>query len=163
MTLDIDTFDGTMVGANTVTLTVTDIYGNSDTGTAVVTVIDTNPSILYVNQAANGNNTGDSWANAFTSLQSALDLAEACNTVQNIWVAAGTYYPSAYPRQSTPQSSGTIDDRSFTFHLVNGVALYGGFSGTETTLGERDITNNTTTLSGNLGCLLYTSPSPRDA
>ncbi|WP_025741282.1 HYR domain-containing protein [Aquimarina pacifica] len=40
MVLDITAFDCTMVGANTVELTVTDIYGNSDSCNATVTVED---------------------------------------------------------------------------------------------------------------------------
>ncbi|MDY8134625.1 HYR domain-containing protein [Aquimarina sp. 2201CG5-10] len=40
LTLDTDTFDCSDVGANTVTLTVTDTNGNSDTCTAIVTVED---------------------------------------------------------------------------------------------------------------------------
>ncbi|MEW7280960.1 FG-GAP-like repeat-containing protein [Aquimarina sp. 2201CG1-2-11] len=40
MSLDITSFDCTHVGANTVTLTVTDINGNSDTNTATVTIED---------------------------------------------------------------------------------------------------------------------------
>uniref|UniRef100_UPI0035651F6F LamG-like jellyroll fold domain-containing protein n=1 Tax=Lutibacter sp. TaxID=1925666 RepID=UPI0035651F6F len=38
--LDVYTFDCSNVGENTVTLTVTDIYGNSDSSTAIVTVED---------------------------------------------------------------------------------------------------------------------------
>ncbi|MDB4787527.1 HYR domain-containing protein, partial [Flavobacteriales bacterium] len=50
MTLDNSSFDCTNVGANTVTLTVTDIYGNSDTETAVVTVQDNiNPTAICQN------------------------------------------------------------------------------------------------------------------
>jgi hypothetical protein len=41
--------------------------------------------------------------------------------------------------------------RTATFQLVAGVALYGGFSGTEAELEERDIATHATILSGNLG------------
>ncbi|GAA4279137.1 FG-GAP-like repeat-containing protein [Aquimarina mytili] len=40
MSLDTTTFDCTHIGTNTVTLTVTDIYGNSDTQNATVTIED---------------------------------------------------------------------------------------------------------------------------
>ncbi|MCT4622445.1 MAG: thrombospondin type 3 repeat-containing protein [Schleiferiaceae bacterium] len=47
MLLDQTTFDCSHLGANTVTLTVNDLNGNSATGTAVVNVIDnTNPTIV---------------------------------------------------------------------------------------------------------------------
>jgi hypothetical protein len=50
MTLDNSSFDCTDVGANTVTLTVTDIYGNSDTETATITVQDNvNPTAICQN------------------------------------------------------------------------------------------------------------------
>ncbi|MDY8134325.1 FG-GAP-like repeat-containing protein [Aquimarina sp. 2201CG5-10] len=41
MSLDVTNFDCTNIGTNTVTLTITDINGNSDTNTATVTVQDT--------------------------------------------------------------------------------------------------------------------------
>ena len=47
MSLDVTSFDCTNVGTNTVTLTVTDVNGNSDTNTAIVTVEDTiAPSVV---------------------------------------------------------------------------------------------------------------------
>ncbi|MEM6717981.1 MAG: BspA family leucine-rich repeat surface protein [Bacteroidota bacterium] len=102
---------------------------------------------IYVNTNATGANTGESWTDAFTSLQDAIEVANACN-VPEIWVAQGTYYPSAHPRDVT---IGTLTDRDFTFHLVDGTKMYGGFAGTETTLSERDFINNPTILSGDIG------------
>ncbi|WP_298543377.1 FG-GAP-like repeat-containing protein [uncultured Aquimarina sp.] len=47
MSLDVTNFDCTNVGTNTVALTVTDVNGNSDTNTAIVTVVDTvTPSVV---------------------------------------------------------------------------------------------------------------------
>lgn len=92
-------------------------------------------SIYYVNDNAGGANSGASWADAFTSLQSALSAA---NSGDQIWVAEGTY---------TPSSSG---DRSASFTLKSGVAIYGGFAGTETQLSERSWTSNPSILSGDL-------------
>ncbi len=90
--------------------------------------------ITYVNGNATGLNTGDSWGNAFTDLQSA--LADAGGEV---WVAAGRY---------TPAAAGGA--RSATFQLNTGHALYGGFVGGELTRDARDPVANVTALSGDL-------------
>ena len=92
--------------------------------------------IRYVDAGAGGSNDGTSWTNAFTDLQDALTAAA---TGDEIWVAAGTYRPTA----------GT--DRTLSFVLKSGVALYGGFSGAETERGQRDAAANVATLSGNIG------------
>jgi len=76
-----------------------------------------------------------SWETA-CDLQDALALAEAGDQV---WVAAGIYKPT------------TGTDRTVTFLLESGVAIYGGFAGTETSLAERDWDTNLTTLSGDIG------------
>ena len=101
-------------------------------------------SYIYVKATATGLNNGTSWANAYTSLQSALNAAVSGD---QIWVAKGTYKPSsAYSLTNTP--------RYYHFELKNGVGVYGGFAGTETSVGQR--TNfgvgqtNETVLSGDL-------------
>jgi hypothetical protein len=95
---------------------------------------------IYVNSAAISANNGTSWADAYTDLQTA--LAAAVSPVE-IWVAAGIYYPDEGLGQ-------TNDDRNSTLKLVNGVALYGGFAGTETMLSQRDWETNPTILSGDI-------------
>ena len=91
---------------------------------------------LYVKKSAVGSNSGTSWEDAYTDLQMALQQAEAGD---EIWVAAGTYYPTEDA------------DRSQRFELPNGVKLYGGFTGVETSLDERDWEQNPTILSGDIG------------
>ena len=91
---------------------------------------------IYVNQQASGANSGKSWENAYTDLQTALKNAKSG---QQIWVAAGIYHPT------------TDADRSVFFEMVEEVALYGGFQGDEQSLSERDWKKNLTVLSGDIG------------
>jgi N-acetylneuraminic acid mutarotase/photosystem II stability/assembly factor-like uncharacterized protein len=92
---------------------------------------------LYVKADATGANTGRTWADAFTDLQSALAIAEPD---QEIWVAQGTYTPA-----------GPGGARTATFLVNKELHLYGGFAGTESSLDERgDPTDYPTILSGDL-------------
>jgi hypothetical protein len=99
------------------------------------------PVTYYVNDAAAGANDGTSWENAFTDLQSALAVAVAGDS---IWVAAGTYKPSL-------SIDGSADVRTASFSLKSGVALYGGFAGTESRLDRRGSDPALTVLSGDIG------------
>ncbi len=94
--------------------------------------------IIYVDAGATGSNNGSSWANAYHDLQDALAAAVSGD---EIWVAEGTYKPT----------SGT--DRNVAFEMKNGVAIYGGFSGNESALSERDWEAHITVLSGDIGVL----------
>jgi hypothetical protein len=103
--------------------------------TSIAGMTSANPAnICYVKSNASGKNGGSSWGNAFTDLQSALG-SSAC---PEIWVAAGTYKPT----------SGT--DRTASFVLKNGVAIYGGFAGTETDMSQSNISTNPTILSSDI-------------
>ena len=100
-------------------------------------------AVVYVDTAAGGANDGTSWSDAYNDLQTAL----ASSTVgDQIWVAAGTYYPTS------------TTTRNIRFDLVEGVELYGGFNGTETLLSQRNVAQNVTTLSGEIG----TASDPTD-
>jgi PKD repeat protein len=88
--------------------------------------------IVYVDDDATGANTGESWADAYADLQDALGNIGS----GEIWVAAGSYIPGA--------------TRADTFLLRNNVELYGGFAGTETARGQRDLAINFTVLYGDL-------------
>ncbi|MBE2207077.1 MAG: discoidin domain-containing protein [Saprospiraceae bacterium] len=104
----------------------------------VMTVAD---RTLYVNRdLATGNNNGSSWENAFRG-DNALHSAFAAATIAGtkIWVAAGAYKPT------------TSNNRNLYFLMPNGVSLYGGFAGDESSIGERNIASNPTILSGEIG------------
>lgn len=104
---------------------------------------------VYVNYAATGANTGQSWFNAFTNLQDALQLArDSGGQIKQIWVAKGTYYPTGSPASNV---------RTASFALVNGVKVLGGFEGSESLLSQRDPVGNPTWLSGNLGSRFATN------
>lgn len=123
-----------------VTLLMQTIFGS-------LPAVAENPSnVIYVKADATGSNNGTSWADAYNSLQSALDIVQSG---QEIWIAAGTYKPT---KRTDP-----ADSRTASFQMKNGVAIYGGFSGTETTLAERDFVTNKTILSGDIGVVGNTS------
>jgi len=84
-----------------------------------------------------GPRDGKSWSTAFNSLQEGIDYSYAADA--EVWVARGTYKPTGSA------------DRSVSFLLRNGVAVYGGFSGTETSRNQRDWEKNVTVLSGDIG------------
>ncbi|CAM1345282.1 ELWxxDGT repeat protein [Tenacibaculum amylolyticum] len=93
-------------------------------------------NILYVSTTGDATNYGNSWSSA-TSLQHALQLATECSSIEEIWVQQGTYKAG--------------NNRNDTFYIPDNLKIYGGFTGTETTLSERDWTNNQTILSGDIG------------
>lgn len=99
-------------------------------------------TILYVDADATGAATGESWSDAFVTLQDAL---VAVNAGDQIWVAEGIYYPD--------EGGAAIDnDRTATFNLPAGVTLYGGFA-PDASAGElttRDHEKHLTILSGNI-------------
>lgn len=99
---------------------------------------------LYVDQSTSSSGDGTSWATAFKTLDEALLIAHNCPGVTTINVAAGTYKPGTKPYENDAPIT-TADDRDVTFHLANGVALYGGFPNGG---GTRDWAANPTILSG---------------
>src|SRR3954466_14090380 len=98
-------------------------------------------TVLYVHGPQTpGANTGTSWPDAFRgagALQRALDAAAPISnggqTVQ-LWVAAGVYVPTLRTHPTVPNSG--------TFRLFRNLELYGGFTGTELSLNERDPETN---------------------
>jgi len=82
--------------------------------------------IIYVDDNAAGANDGSSWEDAYKYLQDALAGASSGD---EIWVAGGVYKPD----EDTANPTGT-GDRTATFNLKNGVAIYGGIVGGESIL-----------------------------
>jgi hypothetical protein len=96
----------------------------------------------YVDKDATGSGDGETWTDAFTDLQEAIEFADftaGSSTTVVIWVATGTYHPSQSPE---PFST------SPTFLLPRYTMIYGGFAGGETDLIERDPASNVATLDG---------------
>ncbi len=94
--------------------------------------------VIYV--APNGSGNGSSWANAAGNLKAVLDNAVAGT---QIWVKKGIYRP-------TTCTNCTFDQRNMWFEIKNGVKLYGGFAGHETSVSQRIISSNPTYLSGDI-------------
>lgn len=80
------------------------------------------------------------WASAISSLDSALRQALPGDEV---WVLRGQYRPT--------QRQDHQDSRSAAFYLPPGVALRGGFDGSETEANQRGTQFVPTVLSGDLG------------
>jgi parallel beta-helix repeat protein len=132
---------GTLVGSGTslvVSPTVNTTYyprarnlstgcTSASCGTAV-TITITTASIRYVKYHAGGTHDGLSWATSFDTVQEAVSASSSGNEV---WVAAGTYVGNVV--------------------LKSGVAIYGGFAGTETSRSQRNWTTNISILDGDCG------------
>ncbi len=106
--------------------------------------------VIRVDVNASNGGDGSTWALGYNSLQAALVVATSGD---EIWVADGTYYPSAQTDPNEP--------RSATFSLANGVAIYGGFRGIdnsdpnspfpgESSRSQRNPERYETVLSGNI-------------
>jgi len=89
--------------------------------------------VIYVNAGAAAGGDGSSWASARNDLQAALAAAQEGD---EIWVAQGLYKPHA-------------TNRAVSFDLKSGVAIYGGFTGVEDSVLQRNPVN-TSTLSGEI-------------
>ncbi len=97
------------------------------------------PTILFVRSDAPDGGDGLSWTLAYRDLLEAMEVAATIDTISEVWVAEGTY---------TPAPPG--GNRYASFELVDGLTIYGGFRGTETSLVERDVDVSKTILSGDL-------------
>ena len=88
----------------------------------VIETVDT--PRYYVSTTGNSSNDGLSWATAKSDVQEAIDLASEYYGSE-VWIAKGTYKHGS------------------EMTMKNGVAIYGGFAGTETSKDQRVSGNNT--------------------
>ena len=95
---------------------------------------------VYVKQASATSVNGNSWASAYNNLQTAIDNAISGD---QIWVCTGTYKPTKFIDENS-----VADSRSRAFMLKGGVSIYGGFSGNENSLDQRNSALNPVILSG---------------
>ncbi|SDC66135.1 choice-of-anchor Q domain-containing protein [Niabella drilacis] len=99
-----------------------------------------NAQALYVDATATGANDGSSWTNAYKSLASALNAANANPAITQVQVAQGNYYP-------TGDNAGT--GRNAAFRITrNNLQLLGGYPSGG---GVRNALTNITTLNGDIG------------
>ncbi|MFY0673375.1 MAG: hypothetical protein JXQ87_08215 [Bacteroidia bacterium] len=102
-----------------------------------------NAATIYVDINASGKKNGTGWKDAYVKLQKAFDNASKDD---EIWVAKGTYYPTT----DVYGVSNPGDKRTKMFHIGIDLKVYGGFSGSETSLSERNWETNETILSGDI-------------
>lgn len=88
--------------------------------------------IRYVKPTATGTGDGSSWDNASGDLQKMIDELADNNVSQQageVWVAAGTYKPQSQLISGMNYSA--------SFRMRDGISVYGGFAGTESSKLER--------------------------
>ena len=112
-------------------------FGNVDIG--AVEGDYSPPNVIFVDIEATGSNDGSSWANAFNDIGDALLVAQAG---QSIWVAEGMYISPGQEPNSLP-----------IWQVPDGVALLGGFDGTEWAATQAAPWEHETIISGNAGNL----------
>ena len=80
--------------------------------------------------------------NGIQILAGCIGSCPSCNTVTQIWVAGGSYYPD--------EGGTAIDQKWFLFQPRGGLAIYGGFLGTEILLSQRTLSAPPSILSGDI-------------
>ncbi|MEJ2628463.1 MAG: right-handed parallel beta-helix repeat-containing protein, partial [bacterium] len=86
---------------------------------------DLNYPRVYVDQNASGSGDGSSWHDAFNDIQPAIDYLENNEEEGWIWVASGIYNPII---------------------IASGIMVFGGFSGMESKLDERNYLEHETII-----------------
>ncbi len=112
--------------------------GDGDTSRERTLYITTLPGIyerVYVSPNATGTPDGHAWATALGNFTTALNIAsinrEVYGTYPEVWVAVGTYHAD------TNKLYYISTEDSYAFAIFNGINVYGGFLGNETSLSQR--------------------------
>lgn len=84
--------------------------------------------IRYVKEGGTGD--GSSWGNASGDLQKMIDELAAVDAPGEVWVAAGTYRPTTQIIEGVQYAA--------SFRMRDGIDVYGGFAGTETSKAKRE-------------------------
>jgi len=110
--------------------------GGTNTATASVALTARGSDRFYVNAAVSASGDGRSWATAFKTITEATLAARATTNLRpdgsagsdycQIWVAQGTYRPEPYYSKES------------SIFLYEGMVLYGGFKGDETSQSQRN-------------------------
>ena len=148
-------------GLNTANSLLTDISGqkrmldkeNGQSGTIDMGAYEFNRNIdvynppVYVDIEADGANTGLNWDDAYSSLQMAIDSADAGDT---IWIASGVYMPE---EDLTGNASPAVEQTK-SFYIQKDMVLIGGFESGQYVISDRENFGegevNETILSGEL-------------
>lgn len=99
---------------------------------------------FYVSKSALPGGDGTSWETAVQFIHDALILTVS-GRGDEVWIATGTYYPdegNGITNNDTTQAA--------AFNLKDAVSIYGGFSGVETNINERDLALNKTIINGSV-------------
>ncbi len=99
----------------------------------------------YVDSSGSSTGMGTSWVTACSDLQLVINNASAGDT---IWAAKGTYKPL---RRADNLGTISLNNRDNAFVLKANVHIYGGFTGSETSLSQRNWNAYPTVLSGDIG------------
>lgn len=126
----------------TFTINVSD-YGDSLSEGQVITAIPVEQ--VFVDIDASGTGDGSSWENAATNLSYVLESVSAGT---EIWVAEGIYIPQTI--MGSDNNTDDSDSKYYNYYIPNNISLYGGFSGSESSLDDRDFGLYKTELSGDV-------------
>lgn len=96
--------------------------------------------VYYVDGSVSSSGVGTSWSTACKTIQEGINaayssLGNPTSETAQVWVREGVYY--VY--------TNSVDN---TINMLEGVEIYGGFNGTETSIEQRNFQNNITTIDG---------------
>jgi predicted outer membrane repeat protein len=95
---------------------------------------------VYVDKDAPPGGNGNSWGTAYQTIQAGIDDADTLD--EEVWVAEGTYGEQRVSVMHDPP----VDTGSVV--MREGVDIYGGFVGTESSRDQRDWETHVTTIDG---------------